>query len=175
MSIFTNAVAAAWAQAAIYLVTLGVLIWQMVLLRRQVNLQNKAMQATDYLRCQIDFTETLRLLVRTQLHQRVYDELARTGSKFKGWTRYSDNEKAEYAYLELLYELLERIFVVWKSGAIDDPEWRQWRAWIEDVVHSPLFRDVVEDNDGMFDPRFEQFIRTLLPPPSNPARPEPAS
>jgi hypothetical protein len=163
MSIFTDAVAAAWTQAAIYLATLCVLIWQMRLLGQQVRLQNKAMLASDYLRCQIDFTETLRLLVRAQLHHRVYDELARTGSKFAGWTRYTDDEKAEYAYLELLYELLERIFVVWKADAINDGEWQQWQAWIDDVVSSSLFRDVVDDNAGMFDPRFEEYIRTLLP------------
>lgn len=100
MSIFTNAVAAAWAQAAIYLATLGVLTWQIVFLRRQVRMQSKSMRASDYLRCQIDFTETLRLLVRTQLHQRVYDTLARTGgSKFTSWRTYNEDEKAEYATL----------------------------------------------------------------------------
>jgi hypothetical protein len=164
MSIFTNAVAAAWAQAVIYLATLGVLTWQIVLLRRQVRMQSKSIQASDYLRCQIDFTETLRLLVRTRLHQNVYDTLAKTGgSKFTSWLTYNENEKAEYAYFELLYELLERIFVVWKDGAIDNDEWAQWHAWISDVIGNKVFRDVYEDNLGMFDPRFEQFVHNLFP------------
>jgi hypothetical protein len=105
-------------------------------------------------------------LVRTQLHQKVYDELARTGSKFTSWQRYSDTEKAEYSYFELLYELLERIFVVWKGGSIDENEWTQWRTWVEDIAGNPLFRDVIEDNKGMFDPRFEEFVYGITPSPA---------
>jgi hypothetical protein len=160
-------------QAAIYLATLGVLTWQIILLRRQLRMQSKSIRASDYLRCQIDFTETLRLLVLTKLHHRVYDTLAQTGgSKFTSWLTYNQNEKAEYAYFELLYELLERIFVVWKEGTIDNAEWAQWHTWITDVIDNKVFRDVYEDNLGMFDPRFEHFIQTLLP--SKPETPRPS-
>jgi hypothetical protein len=160
---WTNPAAAAWVQAVIYTLMLAVLAWQILLLRRQVEMQWRALRDAEYLRCQMDFTETLRLLVRTRLHSRVYDALERTGkSKFERWSTYSRDEKAEYAYFELLYELLERIFVVRTRGDIDEREWRQWEGWIGDVIDNRVFADVHADNTGMFDPDFELYVGKAL-------------
>ncbi len=159
-ALFGNAVLASWAQAAIYLVTLGVLIWQ-------VRLQRRALQHAEYLRCQTDFTETYRLLVQSRLHSQVYDSLAEQGkSKFVRWSTYSDADKLIYAYLELLYEIFERVFALHDKKWIPPGEWTQWEAWVDDVVKHPLFRDVHDDNAGMFDPSFETAIAARLPRPA---------
>jgi hypothetical protein len=68
-----------------------------------------------------------------------------------------------YAYLEILYELFERVFVTWKQHVIPEVEWWQWEAWFADVSGHPLLWDVYRDNAGMFDPDFEAFVRSQLP------------
>ncbi len=75
---------APWVQALIYALTLGVLIRQNWLLRKQN-------RYSDYIRCQMDFGQTFReLLINQQdpkivgdsYHSKIYDSLNKTGSKF---------------------------------------------------------------------------------------------
>jgi len=170
-NLFSDQVLASWAQAAIYLATLFVLIAQARILVRQtrshqetVRLQTEAMRQAEYLRCQIDFTETMRLMIQAGLHKPIYDNLLRAGSAFAGWANYTYDEKQCYAYIEMIYELFERVFVIWKDRWIPDDEWQRWEAWMLDVIRHPLFSDVHRDNLGMFDPRFEKYIQDHLPP-----------
>lgn len=167
--LFHDAVLASWVQAAIYLVTLGVLIFQSRVLTRQtrsqeeaLKLQTKALQQSDYLRCQIDFTESMRAMLASGLYAKVYDSLARAGSRFEHWKEYDADQKATYSYLEIIYELFERIFVQYQEGWIESSEWLLWQTWFMDVVHHPLFKDVLEDNVGMYDKRFENYVRNTL-------------
>lgn len=167
--ILSDPVAASWAQATIYLATLLVLILQTRFLVRQsksqqqaVRLQTDAMRQAEYLRCQTDFTETMRLLVSTYQHPKIYDDLVRSGRTFSNWSIYSDQQKQSYAYLEMLYELFERVFVIWKEKWISDEEWHLWETWILDIIGNPLARDVYRDNLGMFDSAFENYIRDHL-------------
>ncbi|WP_415907350.1 hypothetical protein [Oleiharenicola sp. Vm1] len=155
---------AAWVQALIYLITLVVLWRQLYLLQRQLRAQDKSARDAEYLKAQTDFTESLRLLIRAGTHEAVYDSLQKDGqSRFVRWGTYSPAEKKVYAYFELLYELFERVFVMWKDGWISEHEWEYWRPWIADVIRHPLLHDVHEDNRGMFDSRFEAYLDTKLP------------
>jgi len=170
--IFGPSTIATWVQNIIYVLVLVFLIWQISLLRKQVKkqedairLQAEAMKQSDYLRCQIDFTETLRILLASQTHATVYDSLARGGSQFVNWTTYSGDDRKVYAYLEMVYELFERVFWVKKVGTIDAKEWRLWEVWFEDFARHPLLADVYRDNLGMFDGDFEAFVRSKLPTP----------
>lgn len=168
--IFHDQVMASWAQAVIYLFTLFVLIRQARLLTQQahsqaeaVRLQTEAMRQSEYLRCQIDFTESMRLLIQTGQHSKIYDELANNaGSAFVGWSRYTPEQKSTYAYFEMIYELFERVFVIWKDGWIPDSEWLLWEKWVDDVIAHPLFSEASKDNAGMFDARFEEYINSRL-------------
>lgn len=162
-------VLASWVQAAIYLFTLIVLIVQARILIRQtrsqdeaLRIQTKTTQQTEYLRCQIDFTESMRTMLTSGLYKKVYDELARGGSKFAHWKEYSDAQKATYSYLELIHELFERIFVLHKDNWIEPDEWPLWEQWFKDAAINPLYSDVFEDNVGMYDPRFEAYVRDAL-------------
>jgi hypothetical protein len=166
---FHDPVIASWVQAAIYLLTLIVLIAQARILIRQtrsqeqaLRLQTDAFRQGDYLRCQIDYSESARVILASGLHATVYDELANGGSRFAHWAIYKPEQKAAYAYLELIYELFERIFVLDADGWIGKDEWPLWDTWFKDVLGHPLLRDVFEDNVGMYDPRFEAFVRSAL-------------
>jgi hypothetical protein len=122
-----------------------------------------SIQQSEYLRCQIDFTETMRILIRDDLHAKVYDDLATNGgSAFVGWKQYTRDQKVSYAYLEMIYELFERVYVIWQQHWIPAEEWQSWAVWIDDVIHHPLFIHVYKDNIGMFDPQFEKYIETQL-------------
>ena len=111
-------------QLIVYILTLAVIWWQATLLRKQI-------RTSDYLRCQIDFTETLRGLVTSGRHARIYDDLARSGTRFTGWQNYSDPEKELYAYLELMYALIERVHITFQQKAITLTEWNEWQKWLE--------------------------------------------
>ena len=169
IDILKNPVTASYVQALIYLLTLIVLFIQARILIRQtrhqesaVRLQTEALRQSEYMRCQIDFTETLRLLASNGSHARIYDDLAKAGSAFKGWKEYTADQKQTYAYLEMVYEVLERVFVISKDGWIPESEWSQWEKWVDDVISNPLFAHVCDDNLGMFDPRFEQYIKNRI-------------
>lgn len=170
MSILDNGALASWVQALIYLVTLVVLYSQLRALTKQtkqqsesIRLQTQSMQQAEYMRCQIDFTETMRTLIQSAKHDAVYDDLAaNAGSQFRSWTKYSINQKATYAYLEIIYELFERVFCVKGDGWIDDKEWLHWERWIDDVIGHPMFDDVHKDNLGMYDSAFEAYIEGKL-------------
>jgi len=105
----------------------------------------------------------MRSLLTTTSHNRIYDQLAASGSRFSRWTLYNDSEKTAYGYLEVVYELIERFYVLKTEGWIPESEWRQWEAWLDDVRSNPLLADVFEDNQGMFDPRFEKLVKAYLP------------
>jgi len=93
----------------------------------------------------------------------VYDDLAaNAGSQFRSWSNYSSNQKATYAYLEIIYELFERVFCIKGDGWIDDTEWLHWDRWIDDVIGHPMFDDVHKDNLGMYDSAFETYIEGKL-------------
>lgn len=108
----------------------------------------------------------MRLLIQTCQHSKIYDDLVRSGSAFRGWGTYSDEQKQSYAYIEMIYELFERVFVIWKDRWIPDDEWRLWENWILDIMGHPLFPDVYNDNMGMFDPDFETYVRDHLKKPN---------
>jgi hypothetical protein len=162
-------VSASWVQAAIYFVTLVVLVYQARILIRQtksqeeaLRLQTKTIQQGEYLRCQIDFTESMRTMLTSGHYKEVYDELARGGSRFAHWTEYSEAQKATYGYLELIHELFERVFVLHMDNWIEPQEWSLWEEWFKDAAINPIYRDVFEDNLGMYDPRFESYARSAL-------------
>jgi hypothetical protein len=155
----TSAALAAWTQAAIYFITFLVLWRQLVLFRRQLRASEKSKQDRQYLRAQTDFTDSLRLLISSGTHSGVYDSLCNdANSDFVNWRRYSPADKVTYSYFELLYEMFERVFVMWKEGWIPEQEWHYWKPWIADVIRHPLLQDVFRDNRGMFDARFETFM-----------------
>jgi len=89
-TLFSNSTTASWVQAGIYVVTVGVLIWQAIVQNKSVKLQTLTMQDSAYLRCQVDFTGSMRLLVKTGLHDMVYNNLNASGSKFVRWSEYNE-------------------------------------------------------------------------------------
>jgi hypothetical protein len=142
-------------QLIVYILTLAVIWWQATLLRRQI-------RTSDYLRCQIDFTETLRALVASGRHAHIYDYLARSGTRLRGWQQYGDPEKEAYAYLELMYALIERVHIAFQQKAITLTEWNEWQKWLEGVAANQLLHDVHEDSRGVFNAEYQALVDSVL-------------
>lgn len=159
----TSAELYAFTQATICIPTLLIVFWQILLLRKQLKLQASKERQSEYLRTQVDFTESMRLLLKSHTHDVIYDSLKNHGSVFRSWGHYEKEDKIVYAYFEIVYELFERIYVMKEDEWIDDTEWIYWEPWISDVKSHPILADVVHDNLGMYDKRFEDYVQKLLP------------
>ncbi len=170
-----NGALASWMQVLIYLATLILLFIQLKHLRRQTQTQIETLKTqldnekySDYIRCQSDFTRTMRQLLNGNLHEMIYNSLYKKGkSKFNSdWTKYDEEDKKVYAFFEIIYELIERVFCIKESNdgkkVIDADEWDYWQAWLDDVVGHPIFNDVHFDSLGMYDQRFEELIKNKL-------------
>jgi len=140
----------------VLVLTLVVLIWQ-------VKAQIRALKQDAYQRCQSDYSSIIRLLVENPELTKIYDDLSKTGvAGPSNWVRYSTDDKRLYNYLELNYELFERVYLLRLDKWIDDSTWAQWNTWLKELAKHPLFKDIYEDNRNMFDKRFQDYIDRLL-------------
>ncbi len=152
-----------WIQALCYFIAFVILYRQLHTLNEQAKLQTKAILDSDYLRCQIDYTETLRLLIMNNKFCEIYDDLAENiKNRYLNWKSYNEKQKVMYGYLLLLYEMYERAFAVKKEGGMDDIEWGLWDTWIKEVAKHPLFSDIYQDNKGLFDSEYEEYIKKTI-------------
>lgn len=174
-NILNNGALASWIQALIYLLTLFVLYRQLTHLRKQSEAQNDSLKLqiennkySNYIRCQSDFTQLMRQLLQGDLHEKIYNSLYKAGkTKFKSeWTNYTEDDKKVYAFFEIVYELVERVYCIKlyddDDKIIDELEWKHWENWIDDIVGHPLFEDVHEDSLGMYDKGFEELISNKI-------------
>jgi len=143
--------------AAILIATLVVLIWQ-------VKIQLETLRKEAYRRCQSDYSSIIRLFVERQELQKIYDELDKKseGNGLKHWSGYSSVDKTLYNYLELNYELFERVYLLRKEKWVDPETWDQWNEWLKWLAKHPLFADVQNDNRGLFDRDFQEHVDRVL-------------
>jgi len=147
---------------SILIVQSGIFLFTLIAVWRQDNLLKKQLVTSDYLRCQIDFTETLRQLFISGKHQYIYDSLADSDAKLSGWKSYSVVQKEMYAYFELMYALVERVFVTKAQGGITEDEWSEWKTWLEGVAGHPLLYDVHRDSRGVFNPEYQACVDEII-------------
>jgi hypothetical protein len=106
----------------------------------------------------------MRQLLQGDLHEKIYNSLYKAGkTKFKSeWDKYTVDDKKVYAFFEIVYELVERVYCIKlnddKDNVVNEVEWTHWDNWIDDIVGHPLFEDVHEDSLGMYDEGFEKLI-----------------
>ena len=133
-----------------------------IVLILQARAQVLAVRADLYARCQADYSSLIRMLVQQGELQAIYDDLSKSKPTQWNWPNYDTRQKTMYNYIELNYELFERIFYLWKRGWIDNETWSNWETWLDDLCDHPIFLDVVKDNKGMFGAEFEKYITRRL-------------
>jgi O-glycosyl hydrolase len=158
---------AAWVQAGIYLATLIVLYRQLSYLGEQTRIQNDALREqvkntkyAEYIRCKVDFLQSMRQLISDGIHDEIYASINKEGQvKFtQDWSTYTPQQKKIYAYFEILYELFVRVYVLRREEVISKEEWATWEVWLNDVMSHPVFKNVHEDARAMYDKQFQEFI-----------------
>jgi hypothetical protein len=144
---------AAVLSTAIFAVTLFVFILQ-------VRVETASIKHDIYQRCQSDYSALTRLFIENRKLEKVYDELG--SSVASKWPKYTKDQKAMYHYLELNYELFERVFILSDKHWITEGEWKLWDGWLKAMALHKLFADVHNDNRGLFDPKFQRHVDSLL-------------
>ncbi|MDO9027814.1 MAG: hypothetical protein Q7U68_03010 [Candidatus Roizmanbacteria bacterium] len=141
------------AQTVIYTGTLIVLIFQ-------VRAQVTAIRAEQYSKCQVDYSSLIRMLVQQNQLQSIYDDMEKVSpiTANSHWKEYNEREKAIYNYMELNYELFERVYYLWKDKWIDNETWSNWEVWLDYLSKHPIFLHVMKDNQRMFGAEFENYV-----------------
>jgi len=79
-----------------------------------------------------------------------------------GWLRYDSRQKRLFNYIELNFELFERVYYLWQKKWIDAETWSYWEKWLEYLSIHPIFDDFRRSNKGMFREEFERYVDRLI-------------
>lgn len=148
---------------AISLVQTIVLTATLVALILQLRKQTQVMRHEALSSCRAEYALLVRMMITHKELSKVYDKLGSVQpGQVDNWHSYSEEERLVYHYLELNYELFERVFVLHKRGWIDSVEWKSWEVWLKELSSHPLFCDVRRDNTAMFSSDYETYIDQRL-------------
>ena len=139
------------AQTVVFTITLFIL-------NRQVAAQVSAVRWNVYSKCSEDYSALIRMLVEKGDLQTIYDDLDNLVPDQSNWSKYSKRQRTLYNYMELNYELFDRVFHLKTMGWIDKEMWGYWEKWLTLLSVHPIFKDVAEDCQGMFQKEFEKYV-----------------
>ena len=143
------------------IVQTAVLAITLIVFSIQVRGERKATQLDAYSRCQSDYSSVIRMLVEKPELSEFYDEMQ--SQTKEEWEKLSAKEKMIYNYLELNYELMERVYILrYKNKWIDDEDWKMWDEWLRYLCKHRIFAIFHTDAKGMFNPSFQNYIDTIL-------------
>jgi len=140
-------------QALVYAGTIGVLIWQ-------IRVQTRALRDAEYAKCSSDYSALIRMMIEQPALQSIYDDLAKIEPLDAKWLNYNPGQKLLFNYIELNFELFERVYYLRKW--IDDETWSCWEKWLQYLSRHPIFDDVRCGNMGMFGQDFERYVKDLI-------------
>jgi len=82
-------------------------------------------------------------------------------SRLIGRNEITEEEMEDYAFLLVVYGILEESFTLYKKKWIDNETWEQWAAWLGLMTDDPKFMLIHASSRGMFDKGFEEYIEKL--------------
>ncbi len=94
--------------------------------------------------------------------QTIYDDIAKIEPSEAGWQKYDSRQKLLFNYIELNYELFERVYYLWQMEWIDAETWSCWEKWLQYLSRHPIFDDVRCGNSEMFGKDFETYVDRLI-------------
>ena len=124
--------------------------------------QDKAIKEAAYQKALDDYTDTVRMLVEKPELRKFQVELARRVAPRSGTASASPEDMIVRDYLLLVYGLLERIHLLFRKNWIDKETWSQWSAFVEVLTKHPMFGEVHQSSEGMFDKPFQEYVSDLL-------------
>jgi hypothetical protein len=154
--------------AEIDLVTLAALLQTivltvtMVLLIVQFRSQERAVKEAAYQRVLDDYNDTVRGLVEHPELSALLDDMARMAPRPSPEGSMSPEDRIVRSHMLVVYGLLERVYVLYARGWIDDDTWKQWEAWLAVSAENPFFRQIHARSQGMFDRAFQDHVARFV-------------
>ncbi len=124
--------------------------------------QNKAYKEGAYQQVLGDYTDSIRMLVEKPELSKFSAEIARIATPSSKAVSRSPEETVVRNFIPLQYGMFERIHLLYRKKWIDKETWRQWSAFLEAVAIHPMFREVHQSSEGMFDKPFQDYVSTVL-------------
>jgi hypothetical protein len=125
--------------------------------------QNKAIQEQAYQKVMDDYGDAIRRmsdvpeLYRFQLE--IFNRAQLGGPDSKTPTR---EDMVIRNYVVEMYGFFERIYSLYRRKWIDEDTWKQWAAFLELVTSHPVFREVHESSQEMWDKPFVDYVSDVL-------------
>ena len=163
--------------AGIDLVTLAALAQTIVLtvtaviLILQFRSQERAIKDSAYQRVLDDYNDTVRALVDHPELAALIDTFVRAGGEGGPARVLTPGERLVRSHLLVINGLLERVYLLYAKGWIDEETWKQWEAWLAAVAKNPLFGQIHIRSEGMFDPAFMAHVSRFVRPEPTRERP----
>jgi hypothetical protein len=125
--------------------------------------QNKAIQEQAYQKVMDDYGDAIRRmseipeLYRFQLEIFNRAQLGRPVSKTP--TR---EDMVIRNYVVEIYGFFERLYALYRRKWIDEDTWKQWAAFLGLMASHPVFREVHESSQEMWDKPFVDYVTEVL-------------
>ena len=125
--------------------------------------QNKAIQEDAYQKVLDDYNDAMRMLIERPELYNYQVELLRMNRLPRGGEQkpYSREDMVIRSYVIMLYGLFERLHFLYRKKWIDKDTWSQWSAFLEIMSGHPVFRDVHQSSQGMFDKPFQDYVHDI--------------
>jgi len=144
------------------IVQTAVLTLTLLIFAMSFRTQNKANKEAAYQKALDDFTDAFKMLVDKPELNKLQDEMARIASPDSNAAPRSPEDRAVRSYFLLLYTLFERTHLLYRKKWINEDTWGQWSAFLETVAKHPMFREVHQGSEGMYDKPFLDYVSNIL-------------
>lgn len=128
--------------------------------------QNNANKEAAYQKVLDDYSDAFRMLVDKPELAKLQREMARAaalpGSSTTTLAALSPEDLTARNFLMLLYGLFERTHLLYRKKWIDQETWNQWSTFLGVVAKHPLFQDVHQSGEGMYDKPFMDYVSNIL-------------
>jgi hypothetical protein len=124
--------------------------------------QNNANKEAAYQKVLDDYSDAFRMLVEKPELAKLQREMARASQPSSSTATLSPEDLTARNFLMLLYGLFERTHLLYRRKWIDQETWNQWSAFLEVVAKHPLFQDVHQSGEGMYDKPFIDYVSNIL-------------
>jgi hypothetical protein len=124
--------------------------------------QERSFREAAYQKVLDDYTDAIKLPLEKPELLRLQRELARMSPELAGIDARSPEDLVLRNYVMLLYGLFERTHLLYRKKWIDREAWSQWDAFLKIIAKHPMFREIHNNSQGMFDKPFQDYVTTIM-------------
>jgi hypothetical protein len=144
------------------IVQTAVLTLTLVIFIMSFRSQERSFREAAYQKVLDDYSDAIKLPLENPGLFRFQTELARTNPELAVIAAGTAEELALRNYVMLLYGLFERAHLLYRKKWIDKEAWDQWDAFLKVILKHPMFKDIHDRSQGMFDKPFQDYVSNML-------------